>query len=104
MESDWCNFHTELNEKQADGILTESPFDCEIISEITTIAVLHHEIHIMLWFLAVKQSHHVLMVQLRQLLEYFDFLAQKILRLCQALLGDALYGHRKIRFLKQSEK
>lgn len=39
------------------------------------------------------------MMQLRQLLEYFDFFAEKILRLGQALLGDALYGDREIWFL-----
>ena len=47
----------------------------------------------MLAHLTVQESHQVLMVQFSQLLEYFDFLAQEVLRLGQVLLGDRLDGH-----------
>ena len=42
--------------------------------------------------LAVQEGHQVLMMQFSQLLEYFDFLAQEVLRLGQVLLGDCFDG------------
>lgn len=48
----------------------------EIVSEIATIAVLHHQIDVLRCFLAVQQRHHILMVQLSQLLENFNLFLQ----------------------------
>lgn len=42
-------------------------------------------------------------MQLGQLFEDFDFLAQKVLRLGQALFSDALDGDREVWFLKKAK-
>lgn len=92
---------TELNEENPNRVFAQRALDRQVIGEITAIAILHHQVDIVLWLFAVEKRHNVLMMQLGQLLEYFDFLAEKILRLCQALLGDALYGHGETRFLQK---
>ena len=84
---------TQLNEKYPNCIFAECSFDGQVVSQVTAVAVLHHQVYIMLRLFAVEQRHHIFMVQLGELLEYFDFFAEKILRLRQALLGDTFYGH-----------
>lgn len=87
-----------LPQEEADGILTQRAFLQEILRQVSPIAVLHDEMNMVGGFLAVEQGDHVFVMQLGQLLENFDFLAEEILRLCQVLLGDALDGHRQLRF------
>lgn len=65
----------------------------EIIHEIAAIAVLHDQVDVLRRLLAVKQRDDILVVQLSQFLENFDFLLQKVLRPGKVLLGDPLYGH-----------
>lgn len=89
----WSAKITELNEKDPDCVLTECSLHCQVIGQITAIAVLHDEVNIVLRLFAVQQRHDIFMVKFRELFEYFNFLAEKILRFCQALLGDTFYGH-----------
>lgn len=57
---------------------------------------LHDQADAILGLLAVQQSHHILMVQLGELLQDLDLLAEQILRLQLSLLRDALDGHRHV--------
>ena len=52
-----------------------------------------HQIYIGWSYLAVKQGDNVVVVQLGQLLQDLDLLAQQVLALGQVLLRDRLDGH-----------
>lgn len=83
---------TKLNKKNPYRVLAQRSLHRQIVREITAIAILHDQVNIVLWLFAVEQHNDVLMMQLCEFFQNFDFLSEKILWLCQALLGDAFYG------------
>lgn len=95
---------TKLNEEQPNGVLTEGSLDLQVVGEVASIAILHDQKDIRLRLLAVEQGHHIVVVQLGQLFEDFDFLAQKVLRLGEALLGDGFDSDGETRFLKAKSR
>lgn len=95
---------TKLDEEQPNGVLTEGSLDLQVVGEVASIAILHDQKDIRLRLLAVEQGHHVVVVQLGQLFEDFDFLAQKVLRLGEALLGDGFDSDGETRFLKANSR
>lgn len=82
-----------MDEKQPDRVFAERSLEGQVVGKVAAVAVLHDEINVVLRLLAVEQRDDILMMQLGQFLEYFDFLAEEVLRLGQRLLGDALDGH-----------
>lgn len=82
----------ELPEEQSDCVFAEAALLLEVLAELAAVAVLHDQVDVVLGLLAVVQADHILMLQLSQFFEYFDFFLERRRRFGEVLLHDDLHG------------
>ena len=86
----------QLPEEQSDCVLAEAALLFQVLAQFAAVAVLHDQVDIVLRLLTIVQTDHVLVLQLSQFFEYFDFFLQRTWRFGQVLFHDDLDGHLQV--------